>query len=346
MHIGILAPITHRIPPNSYGPWELIASQLAEGLVSRGIKVTLFATVDAKTSAHLHAVVPGALAEHTSWPARAWEQIHIGETLSAVHALKIDLLHNHLNFWPLPFASLLSVPMLTTLHGAAMLEDDSRMVFERYRHLPYVSISHAERTAVPTLNYVANVYNGIDLSLFPFFPQGGESLLFLGRVSAAKGTDHAIELARRSGRRLIIAGPVPASEKDFFEQKIRPHLDGQRIIYVGTVDAQGREHLFRETYALLHLVRQPEPFGLVLIEAMATGTPVIGLDRGAVREVVGPGQGGFVVQNLEEAERALTNIDQLNRQRIRERVANHFTVDRMVDGYIQAYRTVLSTAKQ
>ncbi|MBE3594464.1 MAG: glycosyltransferase family 4 protein [Candidatus Carbobacillus altaicus] len=346
MHIGILAPITHRIPPRAYGPWERVASQLAEGLVARGMNVTLFATQDAVTSARLSAVVPGALSEHPEMPPRAWEQMHIGEALRRARELKVDLLHNHLNFWPLPFSALVPYPILTTLHGAAMLEDEARLVFRRYSHLPYVSISRAEAAHVPELNYVANVHNGIPVESFPFYETCGEALVFLGRVSYEKGTDLAIELAQTIKRRLIIAGPVADKDRAFFKEKIEPHLDGASVEYRGVVDHIGRDKLFKEAYALVHPIRFPEPFGLVLIEAMATGTPVLGLDRGAVSEVVGDGVGGFVGAHLEELIDKARALPSLSRAAIRRRVEENFSLKTMVEGYVQAYLKVLERSSE
>lgn len=341
MHIGILAPITHRIPPRAYGPWELVASQLAEGLVARGVDVTLFATRDAKTKAQLVAIAPGALSEHPTMPPRAWEQMHIGEALYHARERQVDLLHNHLNFWPLPFAKLVPYPILTTLHGAAMLEAEARLVFRHYRQYPYVSISQAEAKAVPELNYVATVYNGIAVDTVPFYEQRGESLVFLGRISYEKGTDLAIELARKMKRPLIIAGPIVEKDRQFYKEKIEPHIDGVSVVYRGIVDAAGRNALFKEAYALVHPVRFPEPFGLVMIEAMATGTPVLGLDRGAVREVVKDGIGGFVGQQLDELVEKAQDLVHLSRLTIRRHVEENFSLKTMVEGYLKAYLSVL-----
>lgn len=341
MHIGILAPITHRIPPRAYGPWERVASQLAEGLFARGVDVTLFATRDAQTKAHLVAIAPGALAENPTMPPRAWEQMHIGEALYHAREHKVDLLHNHLNFWPLPFAKLVPYPILTTLHGAAMLEEEARLVFRQYRHYPYVAISHAEQNAVPELNYVATVYNGISVDTFPFYENRGEALVFLGRISYEKGTDLAIELARKMKRRLIMAGPIAEKDRPFYKEKIEPHIDGVSVEYRGVVDEAGRNALFKEAYALVHPVRFPEPFGLVMIEAMATGTPVLGLDRGAVREVVKDGIGGFVGQQLDELIEKAQDLIHLPRHIIRRHVEKNFSIKTMVEGYLKTYEKVL-----
>ncbi|QZA33876.1 glycosyltransferase family 4 protein [Hydrogenibacillus sp. N12] len=341
LRIGLLAPVAHRTPPDKYGPWELVVANLAQGLVELGHDVVVFATADSRPAGRLVAVVPGPLSERPDLPPRPYELIHIGHALAAADALGLDLLHNHHNYLPLPFAGLIRTPVLTTLHGAALLEPDARAAYRRFRHLPYVSISDAERAGAPELNYVATVYNGIRLDAFTPVETPGEDLVFLGRVGRVKGADLAIEVARRSGRRLILAGPVPDGEREFFETRIRPAIDGRTVEYVGEVGPKERDVLLGRAYALLHLVRAPEPFGLVLAEAQATGTPVVGFRRGAVPEVVEDGVTGFVVDTVDEAVRALERIPALDRRLIRRRAEARFSYRAMAEGYVAAYRTVL-----
>jgi len=269
--------------------------------------------------------------------------MHVAYALQRAEELRLDLLHNHMNYLPLPFTPLVSVPLLTTLHGAALLETDSRFLYRRYPHLPYVSISYAERQGAPELRYVANVYNGIDLADFTFVERSGSYLLFLGRISPVKGPDLAIEVAHRTGIPLKLAGPIPPEDREFFETKIRPHVNGRSIEYVGEVGPRERDRLLGGALALLQLVRTPEPFGLVMVEAMATGTPVIGTARGSVPEVVEDGVTGFVVDDLEGAVQAISRVSEIRREDARRRVEERFTFDRMIEGYIQAYETVLET---
>lgn len=338
MKVGILAPIAWRIPPKAYGPWEQVVASLAAGLVARGVDVTLFATSDAETPARLEAVVPNPLNENPDLDPKVWEWLHVGHALS--HASGFDVLHNHLNCYPLAFSPLVDTPIVTTLHGSALLEPATREIYRRFRHLPYVSISDAERRGCPELNYVATVYNGVDLTRFPYSPTGGDHLVFLGRMSAKKGVHNAIEVARRSGRRLVIAAHIPPDERQFFEQVIEPLIDGRQVEFVGEVGPVDRAELLGGAAALLHLVTVPEPFGLVMVEAQACGTPVIGFGLGSVPEVVADGRTGFVVDSIEDAVEAVDRLDELDRRACRAWVEERFTVDRMVEGYLNVYRLV------
>lgn len=341
MRIGILAPVTWRTPPRKYGPWEQVCANLADGLVERGHEVYLFATGDSVTKARLESVCPEPLGEHPERPGRVWELIHIGEALRKADQLELDVLHNHMNYLPLPFAGLIRTPVVTTLHGAALLEADSREAYRQFAGLPYVSISHAERQGCPELNYVANVYNGIRLEQFTYAEQPGDYLLFMGRICPDKGADLAVEFARRTGLPLVIAGLIPGGQEDYFESRIRPWIDGQRIRYVGEVGPEERNRLMGGALALLHLVRAPEPFGLVMAEAMACGTPVIGIGLGSVPEVVEHGVTGYVAASLDEAVAYADKLADIRRIDCRRRVEERFTIERMVAGYEQAYQACL-----
>lgn len=342
MRIGILAPITWRTPPRRYGPWEQVCAYLADGLAARGHRVVLFATGDARTRAELSWVCPRPLGEDPSLPAGPYEMLHMGHALAA--ARELDVLHNHFNCYPLCFTPLLPTPVVTTLHGSALLEPHTRLVYRRFRHLPYVSISDAERAGCPELNYVATVYHGIDPAGFTFRERPGDYLLFLGRICPEKGAHLAVEAARRSGMRLVLAGPVPPKDREFFDQAIRPHVDGRRVEYVGEVGPEERDRLLGGALALLHLITVPEPFGLVLVEAQACGTPVVAFPLGSVPEVVRDGVTGYLVRDLDEAVRRLADVDRLRRPACRAWVEERFTVDRMVEGYLAVYRRVLAGA--
>lgn len=337
MRIGILAPIAWRTPPRRYGPWEQVCANLADGLAERGHDVYLFATGDSVTKANLVSVCPAPLGENPDLPARPWELVHIGHALAKADELELDVLHNHMNYLPLPFAGLIRTPVVTTLHGAAMLENDSREAYRMFAGRPYISISHAERTFCPELNYIANVYNGIRLDQFDFVEKQGRHLLFIGRICPEKGADLAVEFARRTGLPLVIAGIVPGHAKDFFETRIRPHIDGHKIRFAGEVGPAERNRLMGGALALLHLIRAPEPFGLVMAEAMACGTPVIGFGLGSVPEVVEHGVTGFVARDLDEAVALAEKLSAIDRRNCRERVERLFTLERMVEGYERAF---------
>ncbi len=216
LRIGLLAPIAWRVPPRAYDPWELVVSHLAEGLVERGHEVVPFATGNSETKARLVWVAPRPLGEDPSLPPRVYETLHLGQALAL--AGEVDLLHNHFNYHPLPFTPHLRTPVVTTLHGAALLEPETRLVYRRFRHLPYVSISQAERQGLPELNYVATVYNGIRLQDFTFRERPGSYLAYLGRICPEKGVHHALEVARRTGLPLLLAGPIPPKDQAFLRR--------------------------------------------------------------------------------------------------------------------------------
>jgi glycosyltransferase involved in cell wall biosynthesis len=316
-----------------------VVATLAEGLVKKGIEVTVFATGDSQLAAEVRWICPRPLGEDPSLNPKIYEFLHLGFCLE--QAAEFDILHNHLNCYPLVFSPLIRTPIITTLHGSALLEPETRLIYRRYRHHPYVSISLAEREGLPELNYVANVYNGLDLTGFTPVEKPGEYLLFLGRISPKKGTHLAVELARRTGLPLVIAGYVPPDETDYFEQQIRPQLDDRQITYIGPVGPEQRNRVLGGALALLHLVTVPEPFGLVLAEAQACGTPVVGFGRGSVPEVVCHGVTGFVVNTLAEAEAAVAEVHRLDRRRCRRWVEENFSAEAMVQGYLAAYRAVL-----
>lgn len=342
MKVGILAPIAWRTPPRKYGPWEQVCANLADGLADKGHDVYLFATGDSDTKARLISVCPAPLGENPDMPSRPWELMHIGHALQMADELGLDILHNHMNYLPLPFAKLIRTPVVTTMHGAAMLEADSREVYRKYAELPYISISHAEQNHCPELNYIANVYNGIRLEQFDLKEQEGKYLLFIGRVCPEKGADYAVEFARRTGLPLVIAGLVPGHAKEFFASRIRPWIDDKQIRFVGEVGPVERNRLMGDALALLHLIREPEPFGLVMAEAMACGTPVIGFGLGSVPEVVEHGVTGLVAKDMDDAVSLLGQLRGIRRRDCRERVERLFTLDRMTEGYERAFERLVN----
>lgn len=341
LRIGILGPITWRTPPRRYGPWEQVVAHLADGLARRGHDVTLFATADSVTGARLVAVAPRPLGEDPGLDPKVWEFLHVGEALKHAAADRFDVLHNHFNAFPLVFSPLVNIPIVTTLHGSALLEPAVRPIYRRFAGLPYVSISDAERAGLPELNYVETVYNGIDLDQFTYSPSHLGYLAFLGRMSPKKGAHLAVELARRTGLPLRMAAIIPPDERAFFEREIRPHLDGRAITYVGEIGPGERDRFLGGAMALVHLCTEPEPFGLALVEAQACGTPVIGMRLGAVPEVVRHGVTGMVVSTLDEAERAVKRIPDLDRSACRRWVQSRFDVDRMVEAYERVYERLL-----
>jgi glycosyltransferase involved in cell wall biosynthesis len=326
--IAVLSPVAWRTPPTHYGAWETVAGNIAEGLVARGWDVTLFATADSVTSARLHAVVGKGYAEDSSIDPKVAEYLHISEVFE--HAGEFDLIHSHYDFMALTYTRLVKTPVLTTIHGFS--SPQIMPVYRKYRDGYFVSISDSDRAT--GLNYLATVYNGIDLALYPLQESSGDHLIFLGRIHPDKGVHLAIEVARLSGLPLLIAGII--QDETYFREQVKPHLD-DRIRYIGPVDVQGKNDLFAQARALLHLNTIPERFGLVLAEANAAGVPVIAMDLGSCREVIKDGQTGFLVNNSEEAARALQRLSEIDRNACRERVRQCFSIETMVAAYERVY---------
>jgi glycosyltransferase involved in cell wall biosynthesis len=330
--VAVLSPVAWRTPPQRYGAWETVASNIAEGLVARGWDVTLFASADSVTRGRLHAVVDRGYEEDPTLDAKVAEYLHISELFE--HAAEFDIIHSNYDFMPLTYSRLVRTPVLTTIHGFSSAQ--IMPIYQKYRDGYFVSVSDSDRAA--GLNYLATVYNGIDLCLYPLQEHGGEDLVFLGRIHPDKGVHVAIEVARQSGRRLIIAGII--QDENYFRKQIKPHLDDHNIVYIGPVDVAGKNQLFARAQALLHLNTIPERFGLVLVEANAAGVPVIAMDLGSCREVIKDDETGFLVKNVAEAVRAVGRISEIDRGACRRRVRQHFSIDTMVEGYERVYSTI------
>ena len=330
--VAVLSPVAWRTPPRQYGAWETVAGNITEGLVARGWDVTLFATGDSVTQAHLHAVVDKGYEEDRSLDPKVAEYLHISEAFE--HAAEFDLIHSHYDFMALTYSRLVKTPVLTTIHGFS--SPKIMPVYRKYGEGYFVSISDADRA--PGLNYLATVYNGIDLSLYPLRESGGDDLIFLGRIHPDKGVHLAIEVARLSGRRLIIAGII--QDEVYFREKIAPHIDDQQVRYIGPVGVAEKNALFARACALLHLNTIPERFGLVLAEANAAGVPVIAMDLGSCREVIEEGRTGFLVNDVEEAVRALERLSEIDGSACRRRVRQCFSIETMVTAYERVYSTI------
>ncbi|MBB2942632.1 glycosyltransferase involved in cell wall biosynthesis [Actinoplanes lutulentus] len=333
MKVALLGPIAWRTPPLHYGPWELITSLIAEGLVARGVDVTLFATLDSVTAATLDGVVPTGYEENDTIDGRVWEAIHVSHALE--RSGEFDLIHNHLDWLPLAFSAHCRAPMLTTIHGFS-----GQNILPAYRRSRshFVSISDSDRS--PDLEYVATVHHGIDLSGLPFHPDGGDDLILFGRIHPDKGTDIAIEIARRAGRRLIMCGIV--QDRDYFAEKVEPEIDGEHVVYLGSVGPEERGAILGSGAALLHPIRFAEPFGLSVVESMACGTPVIAYRKGSMPEVVDEGVTGYVVDTVDEAVAAVGRIAAVDRAACSARARSRFSADRMVEEYLAIYRKIVS----
>ena len=339
MHIAMLSPIAWRTPPRHYGPWENVASLLTEALVSRGHDVTLFATADSKTSGTLHAVCPCGYEEDRSLIPKVWECLHISELFE--HAEDFDIIHNNFDFLPLTYTGLTTTPVVTTIHGFS--SPGILPVYKKYNAKAfYVSISDADRS--PDIDYIKTIHHGIDIKQFDFQRAPDDYLLFFGRIHNDKGARQAIEIARACSKRLILAGII--QDQAYFDRYVAPHLDNDKVVYIGSVGPVERNELLGKACAMLHPIQFDEPFGLSVIEAMACGTPVIAFNRGSMPELIKTGETGFLVGTVEEAIQAVVRIKEIDRSTCRRHVERHFTVDRMIDEYIQVYEMMLQDRPQ
>jgi glycosyltransferase involved in cell wall biosynthesis len=329
----MLAPISWRVPPRHYGPWELFVSLLTEGLVARGVDVTLFATRDSITSARLVGVAPTGYSEDPTLDAKTWEALHIAAVFE--RAGEFDVIHNSFDFLPLTYTRLVDTPVVTTIHGFA--SDATLPVYLEYAdRVRYVAISDADRH--PALPYAATIRHGIDVASFDV-GRGGDSLVFFGRIHPDKGTAAAISVAARAGARLVIAGIV--QDPEYFERCVSPHVDGERVTYVGSVGPARRQQILGSARALLHLIEFDEPFGFSVVEAMACGTPVIAHPRGSMPEIVRHGVNGYLVSSVEEAVDAAGDAALLDRGEVRRSIEGRFDASRMVDEYLALYHRML-----
>lgn len=335
LKIAVLSTISWRTPPRKYGSYEYIASLVTEELVKRGHEVTLFATGDSKTRAKLCWACSRPLNEDKTLDGKVFEYLHISSVFEK--ASSFNIIHNHYGPYPLVFSSFVKTPILTTVHGFVPAKTP---LYEKYNS-PLVAISNADRALCSGLNWVATVYHGIPVKEFPFNNKPSDYLLYLGRIAKERGVDLAITLARETGRKLVLAGPLPNHEKDYYRKEIKPHVDDKRILYLGEVSFSKRLELLGDALAFVYLNRRPEGFGIGLIEAQACGTPIIGFNRGSVPEVVKNGKTGFVVETLKEAIEAIEKISAISRINCRRYVEKNFTVEKMVDNYERVYEKIL-----
>ncbi|QHT65282.1 glycosyltransferase family 4 protein [Rhodocytophaga rosea] len=334
MRVAVLAPVAWRTPPRHYGPWEQVASNVVEGLVELGIDVTLFATADSVTSGKLNAVVAKGYEEDREQDAKVLECLHISNLMEK--AAEFDMIHNHFDFLPLTYSGLIRTPMVTTIHGFS--SERIIPVYQKYAASShYVSISHADRS--PLLPYIATVFNGLRVSDFSFTAQPEDYLLFFGRIHPDKGTSEAIEIARRSNKRLFIAGII--QDQECFQEKVQPFLNDD-IVFLGQAGPEQRNQLLGNALALLHPIRFNEPFGLSVAEAMLCGTPVIAFNKGAMPELIQSGYTGFLVDTVNQAVEAVGHIAQIHRSNCREWAISNFSQQKMANDYLSVYRQILN----
>jgi glycosyltransferase involved in cell wall biosynthesis len=314
-----------------------MTSLLTEGLVARGHDVTLFATADSQTKATLAAIYPhGYWHDENMWPWELYEMLNLAAAVE--RAREFDIIHYEAAYYPmsLAYTRLCPTPIVQTLHHSPSAAETK--LWSRYPEAPFVAISREQARLLDGLNVVDVVLHGIDTNAFTFREKPDDYLLFLGRFTEGKGVLQAIELAKRVGMRLILA----AAEDDYYREKVAPHVDGRHVVYYGEADFDAKVKLYGGARALLYPIQAREPFGLVLAEAMACGTPVAALDKGAVREVVDDGVTGLVFDNLETMANELSRVFDLDRRRVRERAVARFGAERMVDEYLRVYNRIVA----
>jgi len=339
MRIAQIAPLYESVPPKMYGGTERVVYGLTEELVRRGHEVVLFASGDSQTSATL---VPcadrGLRLDGTVRDYHAYTMIQLGMVYERAEAF--DLIHNHVDYFAFPFTRLTRVPTVTTLHGRLDLPEVER-VHAHFADLPMVSISYAQRRHLPQARWVANVYNGITPEHFTLRREPGTYLAFLGRVSLEKRLDRAIEIARAVDMPLKVAAKIDPADREYYEYAIKPLLRHPLVEFIGEIDEVQKDDFLGNAYAYLFPIDWPEPFGITMIEAMATGTPVIAMACGSVPEVVAHGVTGFVCRSIDEMVAAVRRVPELSREACRRHVEEHFTVRHMADGYEAVYRALV-----
>jgi glycosyltransferase involved in cell wall biosynthesis len=339
IRIWMLSSIGSSTSPRKYGPWEYVVSLLTEGLVKKGIDVTLFATADSHTSAKLHAACPKPYEEDKSILTKVCKCLQISEVFE--RANEFDIIHNHLDYIPLTYSALVNTPVVTTIHGFS--PSKILPVYKKYNNKTfYVSISNADRCL--ELDYIATVRNGIDVENFHFNDDPLDYLLFLSRtLHKDTGANEAIQIAKKTGKKLRMVGFV--ADKAYFEKEVQPHIDNEQIIYEKHVDPESKKELLSNAYALLHMINHDEVLGLDVVEAMASGTPVIAMNRGSMPELIRDGETGFLVNSIDEAAEAVQKVADISRKKCRESVEKRFSVDRMVADYIKVYETIIEKCK-
>src|SRR5882757_6507688 len=344
MHIAQIAPLTEAVPPKFYGGTERVVHWLIEELVALGHEVTLFASGDSHTSAKLEAIWPRALRHDGSVRDRNALHMMMLERVRQ-RADEFDFMHFHLDYYPFSLFSRQSVPFVTTLHGRLDLPEH-QPVFKVFSSAPVVSISNAQRRPVPQAGWVRTIYHGLPQQLLTPLPVKPQYLAFLGRIAPEKGVDRAISIARHCGVPLRIAAKVDKVDREYFDEKIRPLLDDSNTEYVGEITDAEKPAFLSAAIALLDPIDWPEPFGLVMIEAMACGTPVIAFNRGSVPEVVDDGLTGFIVEDEKSAIGAFDRLPQLSRKKIRKQFEKRFTARRMAQEYLAVYRSLADRSER
>lgn len=339
MRIALVAPLYESVPPKLYGGTERVVSYLAEELVRQGHDVTLYASADSVTSATLVATVPQALRLSGCLDPLPAHLLMLNKVAAATN--DYDVIHFNIDYLHFLISRALRCPHVTTLHGRLDLPDLAPL-YEEFNDIPLISISNPQRLALPSANWISTVHHGLPEALYTFRRERGGYLAFLGRLSPEKGVDRAVAIARRAGMDLWIAAKVDRHDQSYFDDYVRPLLREPHVRYLGEINEREKNKFLGEAFALLFPIDWPEPFGLVMIEAMACGTPTIAFRRGAVPEIMVDGESGFIVDDADQAVAALARVETLNRYRCRHIFEQRFTAQRMALDYLAAYRRVVA----
>lgn len=348
MKIALLAPIEETVPPKKYGGTETVVHTLAEELHRRGHDVTVFASGDSKLSCRVVPLTPFAIGSGISKRLReALTYEAISTLLCHLSREKFDILHNNIGFQPLLFRDAMDVPLLSTIHFTLdkLTWPTEHKMHMRHKDLPFVSISNNQRRNAPSLHYVETIYHGLNLNRFTFSDTTKGYLTFFGRLSPFKGPLEAIKVAQATGRRLVLAGKINTFEQAFFDKKIKPHIDGKNIIFLGELDHAAKVDLLQHADALLSPISWDEPFGLTTIEAMACGTPVLGFARGSFPEIIKEGVTGFLSKNVRQMVSHVKKLDTIKRLDCREHVEKLFSAERMTNDYLKLYDRIIKEYK-
>lgn len=338
MRIAQVAPLYESVPPQAYGGTERVVSYLTEELVRQGHDVTLFASQDSKTAARLVGISPRALRPDATVVDKLAHHVLLIEQV-AQRAHEFDVVHFHVDYLHFPLVRRMDIAHVTTLHGRLDIPD-LQPLYAEFWEMPVVSISNAQRKPLPWLNWQGTVYHGLPADLYRFSPGPGDYLAFLGRISPEKRVDRAIEVAERVGMPLKIAAKVDAADREYFEVVVKPLLKSPWVEFLGEIGDAEKQAFLGGARALLFLIDWPEPFGLVAIEALACGTPVIAYPCGAVPEVLSHGVTGFLVGSQEEAVEAVQHLDAIDRRRCRQEFERRFSAERMCADYLDIYRRI------
>lgn len=339
MRIAQVAPLYERVPPKFYGGTERVVSYLTEELVNLGYEVILFASGDSQTKAKLIPISPNALRlDKNCRDPLIWHLYMLEEVFK--RAKFFDIIHFHIEYLHLPLAVRYDIPFVTTLHGRLDLPEYVPF-FKKFKSAPFVSISNSQRKPLPWLNWQATVYHGLPENLYKFYPQTGKYLAFLGRISPEKRPDRAIEIAEKFGMELKISAKVDKADELYFKEVIKPMLKSPWVEYIGEIGEKEKNEFLGNAYALVFPIDWPEPFGLVMIEALACGTPVVAWECGSVPEIIEDGVTGFIVNSIDSAVSALEKVKDLDRKACRKSFERRFTAKRMAQEYLQVYQNIL-----